>query len=89
MSLEISDHFDKRFAQRIAKTKRMPKFASRALRYGKGVEEIKYSALRKELAQKEKEYGTVARVYRNSVYWFCGDTAVTVYPLAQKYHGRV
>ncbi len=89
MCLEISNHFDKRFSQRVAKTKRISMFVSCALRYGKSVEEIEDSALRKKLSQKEKEYGVIAKVYCNSVYWFSGDKAITIYPLAQKFHGRV
>ena len=89
MSVEITEHFDKRFTQRIAKSKRMSQFVSRALYFGKSVNEIKNSELRKELLSRQEEYGATAKVYNNSVYWFDKNTAITVYPVPQKYHGRI
>lgn len=89
MSLKITKHCDERFSQRVAKTKRMQKFITDALYLGMGTNEIKHSGLRKELEKREKEYNAIAKIYRNSVYWFDGETAITVYPLAQKFHGRI
>lgn len=88
MSPQLTKHFTVRFSQRVARSKRMLEFANRALRYGREVSSIKNGELRRALAEKENEYSTMAKVYHNSVYWFSGDRAVTVYPLPQKYHGR-
>ncbi|MBQ1373228.1 hypothetical protein IIY66_00275 [Candidatus Saccharibacteria bacterium] len=87
--VRLTHHFDKRFSQRIAKSKRMPQFASQANRYGKRARDIKYGKLRKELLCKERQYGTIAKIYNNNIYWFDGEVAVTVYPLSQKFHGKI
>ena len=88
MSVIVTRHCDKRFYQRVARTKRMQLFIARALHFGKKAEDVRNGMLRKELLRKEKEYGTVARVYQNNIFWFDGETAITVMPLAQKYQGK-
>lgn len=88
MTIEITDHFRERFTQRIAKTRRIVQFASRAAQYGTSTDQIKNASLRKELTAQENDFGSIAKIYKNNVYWFSGDRAVTVYALPQKYHGK-
>ncbi len=89
MTTYITRHCKERFSKRIAKTNRMPMFISAANRDGILTQDLKCGELRRILSKKEEAYGRIAKVYKNCVYWFADGAAVTVYPLAQKYHGRI
>lgn len=89
MSVEMSEHFQERFRQRVAKTKRMQIFAERAYFYGKPVDSLQDSQFAEQLSKKEQEYQCSAKIYNNVVYWFHGNKAITLYPVPQKAHRRV
>lgn len=89
MSVEVTKHFSERFHQRVANTKRVSIFANRAYCFGKPTSSFKNVSFAKEIRKKESETGSTARVYSNSIYWFCNNKAITVYPLPQHLHGRL
>ncbi len=89
MSVGVTEHFLKRFGQRIAKSKRAYIFANRAYSLGKPVNDFKNATFAKEIKKKEEQYGSTARVYSNCVYWYYDGKAVTVYQLPQNLHGRL
>ncbi|MBQ3352854.1 hypothetical protein IJG89_00690 [Candidatus Saccharibacteria bacterium] len=89
MAIEITKHFRKRFIQRIANTKRINEITEQAIENGTCTSEIKSTILRKELTDKEKQSYATAKLYKNNVFWFSENKAITVYPLSQKYHGKV
>ena len=88
MCVGVTEHFLKRFRQRIAKSKRASIFADRAYCYGVPSDDLRNATLAKEIKRKEEEYGSTARVYLNCIYWYRDGRAVTVYPLPQNMHGR-
>ena len=65
------------------------KLVEQAIENGTCTSEIKSTILRKELIDKEKQSYATAKLYKNNVFWFCENKAITVYPLSQKYHGKV
>ena len=77
-------HFEKRFKQRVANTKRIQIYAERAFLYGKPLDEIRSRSFAKKLDKKEQESGSFAKIYANCIYWFRGNTAITIYPIPQK-----
>lgn len=89
MTIKLTNHCEERFSERIAKTDRTSLFVARANHYGVSASSVRCGELRRLLCGKEREYGTTAKIYKNCVYWFSGNKAITVYPLAQKYHGRI
>lgn len=88
MEIRITKHFAKRFRERVSRTKRMPEIVKDAYCFGVSVDQMKNRQLRKEIDQKQEVYSTKAVVYKNVVYWFCQNRAITVYPLPQKDHGK-
>ena len=89
MNIEITEHFQKRFRQRVANSKRASIFANRAFKFGKSSCDFKNATFAKEINKKEIDYGSVAKVYSNYIYWFYNNKAVTIYPLPQNLRGRL
>ena len=88
-TVNVTEHFEKRFKQRVAHSKRILQYADDAYCFGKPISEVKYNRLAKKLGWKSRINGSTARVYANCVYWFRGNTAITVYPIPQKLHKLV
>ena len=88
MEIIITDHFRDRFKQRVANTNRVNLFVEKALNLGKDTKNLSSTTLANVLSMRENEHGSYAKVYKNYVYWFCGNCAITVYPLSQKDHER-
>lgn len=81
----ITKHFEKRFRQRQARTKRIELFAERAYHDGTNPSSFEFKRFAKQLTKKEAAYGSVAKIYNGFVYWFFGNRAITIYPLPTKY----
>lgn len=88
MEIIITDHFRNRFKQRVANTNRINVFVEKAMNLGRDTKELSSVPLANTLMMRENEYGSSAKVYKNCVYWFCDNRAITVYPLSQKDHER-
>lgn len=85
-----SKHSQQRFNERVTKkSKRYNVFATRAYYDGVSSEDISDKRLRHLLEIREREHGSVARVYRGFVYWFCGHTVTTVYPVPRVFRGAM
>lgn len=85
MKIIVTKHFEERFRQRQARTKRIEYFAERAYCDGMSPFSFEFKRFAKQLTKKEAAYGSVAKVYNGFVYWFFGNRAITIYPLPTKY----
>lgn len=80
--VKVTPHFIDRFSERVCrKTRRVELFANRAYRFGNEVDALNSNKLKNYLKRKEIENGSKCRIYNGFVYWFSGNTAVTVYLL--------
>lgn len=89
MIIKTTEHFRERFRQRVANTKRVSVFANRAYYLGKPSCDFKNATFAKKIAAIESAYGSTARVYANSIYWFYNNSAITVYQLPRHLRGRL
>lgn len=87
--VKITKHFNQRFKQRLANTPKIQEYANNAYIFGVEVNDIKMKSYATSIEQKEEIYGTVAKIYKNFIYWFDGLTAITIYPIPQKMHGKI
>lgn len=89
--VHVSDHYRKRYRERIAKSSRIDMFATTAYYCGNSPVCIPDSRVRNYLESKENEYGDsfVLRIYNGFVHVFneADNIAVTVYKLP-KYNNR-
>lgn len=89
MRVKITKHFSQRFKQRLANTPKMQEYADNAYTFGMEINDINSISYATLIEQKEELYGTTAKIYKNFVYWFDDLTAITIYPIPQKMHGKI
>lgn len=78
--IRVTSHFLERYAERVCKkTKRGQLFANRAYHFGQQLSEISDSRLRDALFVRANRSDCDCRIYQGYVYWFSGNTAITVY----------
>lgn len=88
--IRCSKHYKQRFDERVTKkSKRDEIFAARAYYYGENLDDIEDKQLRNYIEAKQKIYDSIAKIYRGYVYWFCRDTAVTIYPIPRNFSKNV
>lgn len=89
--VQVSDHYKKRYRERIAKSSRIDMFATTAYYCGSSPLSVSDSRVRNYLEGKENEYGDsfVLRIYNGFVHVFneADNIAITVYKLP-KYNNR-
>ena len=88
-SIQISEHYNNRFRERIARTKRVEKFANDAFEYGTTLNEVNDIRLQKYLKNISAKYHHICdyRIYKGFVHVFdvFTMTAITVYRVPKKY----
>lgn len=84
MDIIITNHFRERFKHRLANTNKINEYTNNAYNFGKEPSRLAYLYLE----TKEASHGSTCRIYKNYVYWFRDNAAITIYPLPQKYHIR-
>lgn len=67
----------------------MQEYVDNAYSLGIKIDDINSRNYATLIKQKEELHGTTAKVYKNFVYWFDGLTAITIYPIPQKMHGKI
>ena len=87
--INISDHYADRFRKRIARTKRIEKFANDAYEFGQTENNIDNKRFRKYLKNIENKYKHTCafRIYKGFVHVFDAFTAttITVYRIPNEY----
>ena len=87
--IRITDHYNDRFRERIAKTKRIEKFATDAYTLGESDNSTKNKNLKKHLQAVMKNHGDtcVFRIYKGFIHIFddITKTAITVYRVPNCY----
>ena len=80
-NITITNHFIKRYRERIAKTnrERIIKFASDAFINGKECKDVKNSRLRKKMLGNNDYYKSKSIMHKGTIYVFRGTTAITIY----------
>lgn len=89
MCVKITKHFSQRFRQRLANTPKIQEYVDKAYTVGTEIDGINSRSYARLIEQKEEIYGTTAKIYTNFVYWFDDLTAITIYPVPQKMHGKI
>lgn len=88
-NIYISEHYVDRFRERIARTKRIEKFANDAYTFGETANTIEDKRFRKYLNNVEKKYSHTCafRIYKGFVHVFDAftATAITVYRVPREY----
>ena len=80
--LTLPEHFRRRYKERVSKSSlHCLDFVKNAYRFGDGAEDIKDDTVRRFLTKKSS-HGSTCKVYRGFVFWFIGNTAMTVYPIS-------
>lgn len=76
----LTKHCEERFRERVAKSKRAKETILNAYMMGKPIREAKIRGrYKKSLELKSEEYEAEARIYKNVVFWFRGNIALTLY----------
>ena len=87
--ITVSDHYADRFRERIARTKRIEKFANDAYEFGQTENTVDNKCFRKYLNNIENKYEHTStfRIYKGFVHVFDAitATAITVYRIPNKY----
>ena len=86
--VHVTKHFKERFRERQAKTKRIRFFAQKAYVYGTPLSEVDKDKYFSELVDKEVTSQSEAVVYKGFVYWFKGNSAITLYALPNCLRGK-
>ena len=88
-NIAISDHYAKRFRQRVARTKRIEKFAKDAYMLGEEVDSVADKRFRKYLENIETRYWHTCSLRTHKGYIHVFDaltaTAITVYRVPNEY----
>lgn len=88
-SINISSHYAEQYRKRIARTKRVEKFANDAFNFGNPVNNIEDKRFRKYLNNKEAnhKHTCALRVYKGFIHVFDAftATAITVYRVPNEY----
>ena len=64
--------------------KRLMIEASRAMFYGRSIDEMNSRLLYQQLKDSCVKYGSVGKIYRGYVYWFQDNRLVTLYPVPNR-----
>ena len=87
--IHISSHYNDRYRERIARTKRIEKFANDAYIFGRAIDNVQDTRLRKYLIHIDENHDKdcTLRVYKGFIHVFDALTltAITVYRVPNKF----